>query len=157
MYFNCQKVKRSKVKVTKSRDVSPHTNAITRQWMVISTSNLVRIISTWGSTRVVYFLGQWVKQTGSRNMADIQHIKCKINGKRRQIAEIFTLIGNRGRRIERRCLNLHRKFINNRFCACAVQMLLKMARNATICSTFEVQYGIPTSTRTTETRHLGQL
>ena len=23
------------------------------------------------------------------------------------------------------CLNLHRKFINNRFCACAIQMLLK--------------------------------
>ena len=52
-----------------------------------------------------------------------------------------TLIGNRGQGIERRCLNLHRKFINNRFCACAVQMLLKMAANATVCSTFEVQYG----------------
>jgi len=31
-----------------------------------------------------------VKQTGSRNMADNQHIKCKTNnGKRRQIAEIL--------------------------------------------------------------------
>jgi len=38
------KVKRSKVKVTKSRDVSADKNAITRQCMVISTSNLVRII-----------------------------------------------------------------------------------------------------------------
>ena len=38
------KVKRSKVKVTKSRDVSADNNAITRQWMVISTSNLVGII-----------------------------------------------------------------------------------------------------------------
>ena len=28
--------------------------------------------------------------------------------------------------------NLYRKFINNRFCACAVQMLLKMAVNAAI-------------------------
>ena len=40
------KYKRSKVKVTKSRDVSADKNArpITRQFMVISTSNLVRII-----------------------------------------------------------------------------------------------------------------
>ena len=40
------KVKRSKVKVTKSRDVSAgkHANAITRQCIVISTSNLVEII-----------------------------------------------------------------------------------------------------------------
>jgi len=38
------KVKRSKVEVTKSRDVSADKNAITRQCMVISTSNLVGII-----------------------------------------------------------------------------------------------------------------
>ena len=38
------KVKRSKVKVTKSRDVSADKNTITRQCMVISTSNLVGII-----------------------------------------------------------------------------------------------------------------
>jgi len=37
------KVKRSKVKVTRSRDVSADKNAVTRQWMVISTSNLVGI------------------------------------------------------------------------------------------------------------------
>ena len=65
-----------------------------------------------------------------------------------------TLTGNRGRRIKRRCLNLHRKFINNRFCACAVQMLLKMVVNAAICSTFEVQYGKSTSVRTTAIGHL---
>jgi len=46
------KDKRSKVKVTKSRDVSANKNAITRQCMVILTSNLVGI-STWGSTRAV--------------------------------------------------------------------------------------------------------
>ena len=68
-----------------------------------------------------------------------------------------TLTGNRGRRIEQRCLNLHRKFISNRFCACAGQMLLKMAVNAAICSTFEVQYGKSTSARTTALRHLGHL
>ena len=39
------KVKRSEVKVTKSRDVSADKNVITRQWMVISTSNLAGIIN----------------------------------------------------------------------------------------------------------------
>jgi len=38
------KVKRSEVKVTKSRDVTADKNAVTRQCMVISTSNLVGII-----------------------------------------------------------------------------------------------------------------
>ena len=93
MYDNCSmsKVKgqRSKVKVTRSRNVSADKNAITWQCAVISASNLVGIIDV-GSTRVVYFLGQLVKQTGGRNMADIQHIKCKkINGKRHQIAKIL--------------------------------------------------------------------
>jgi len=99
-----------------------------------------------------------VGQTGSRNMADIQHIKCKYQRKRYKIAAILhSNIGNRGRRIERRCLNLHRKFRNNRFCACSVQMLLKMAVNATISSTFEVQCGKWTSTKTTAIGHLGYL
>jgi len=42
----CQlfKVKRSKVKVTRSRHVSANKNAVIRQWVVISTSNLVGII-----------------------------------------------------------------------------------------------------------------
>ena len=38
------KVKRSNVKVTRSRDISADKNAITRHCMVISTSNLVGII-----------------------------------------------------------------------------------------------------------------
>ena len=38
------KVKRSKVRVTKSRDVPADKNAVNRQCMVISTSNLVGII-----------------------------------------------------------------------------------------------------------------
>jgi len=41
------KVKRSKVKVTWSRDVSADKNAITRQCMHISTSNLVGVIGVW--------------------------------------------------------------------------------------------------------------
>ena len=68
-----------------------------------------------------------------------------------------TLVGNRGRGIERWCLNLHRKFKNNRFCACAVKMLLKMAVNTIKCSTFEVQYGKSTASRTTAIGHLGYL
>ena len=39
------KVKRTKVKVRKSRDVLADKNAVTRQWMVISTSNLVGIVN----------------------------------------------------------------------------------------------------------------
>jgi len=89
-------------------------------------------------------------------MADIRHIKCKKSTENVAKSQKFcTLIGNRGWRIERRCLNLYRKFINNCFCACAVQMLLKMAVNETICSTFEVQYCKSTSTRMTAIRHLG--
>ena len=74
-------------------------------------------------------------------------------------SKVGTLIGNQGRGIEWLCLNLRRKFIVNRFCACAVQILLKIAVNATIFSTFELQYGKSTSTRTTAIRHfiLGHL
>ena len=72
-----------------------------------------------------------------------------------KLPKFCTLTGNRGRRIERRCQNLHRKFINNRFCACAVQMLLTMAANATKCSTFKAQYGKSTSSGTTAIGHLG--
>jgi len=70
------KVKRSKVKVTKSRDVSADKNAINRQCMVISTSNMVRIIDV--GVDACSILSRSVSQTtGSRNMADIQYIKCK--------------------------------------------------------------------------------
>ena len=51
MHSSCSRSK-EKVKVTKSRDVSADKNAITQQWMVISTSNLVGIIDVgvdaWG-------------------------------------------------------------------------------------------------------------
>ena len=91
-------------------------------------------------------------------MADIQHkMQKKTTENVAKSLKFCTLIGNRGRRIERRCLNSHRYSINNRFCACAVQMLLKMAVNAAICSTFEVQYGKSTSTRATAIGHIGDL
>ena len=67
--------------------------------------------------------------------------------------KFFTLIGNRFRQIEQRSLNLHLKCINNRFCACAVQMLVTMAPNATKSSTSEVQYGKSTSTTTNAIKH----
>jgi len=57
------KVKRSKVKVTKSRDVSADKNTITQPLMIGSVRSYQLQtgwweLSTWGSTRVVYFLGQ---------------------------------------------------------------------------------------------------
>ena len=73
-------------------------------------------LSQWESTPVVYHLRQWAKQTGSSNMADFQHIKCKNQRKHRQIIEISHSKGNLCRGIDWWCLNLHRKFINNRFC-----------------------------------------
>ena len=83
------KVTRAKVKVTRSRDVSADKNAITRHCMHISTSNLVGIIyvGVYACDILSRSVGQ---KTGSSNMADIQHIKCKkINGKRYQIAKIL--------------------------------------------------------------------
>ena len=69
------KVKRSKVKVTRSRDVSADKNAITRQCRVISTSNLVDIIDVGVDARGI--LCRSVGQTNvNSNMADIQNIKC---------------------------------------------------------------------------------
>ena len=62
------KVKRSKVKVTRSRNVSADKNAVTRQWIVISTSNSVGIINVG-----VDACGQSVKQTGSRNMVTFRY------------------------------------------------------------------------------------
>jgi len=49
------------------------------------------------------------------------------------------------------------KFINSRFYTHthALKVLLKMAVNATKCSTFEVHYDNSTSLRTTAVRYLG--
>ena len=91
-------------------------------------------------------------------MADIHHIKFKKTTENvAKSLKFCTPLGNRSRRIERRCLNSQRMFINNRFCAYTVQMLLKMAENAAICSTCEVQYGKSTSERTTAIGNLGYL
>jgi len=58
------KIKRSKVKVTKSRDVSADKNAKTRQFMVISTSNLVGIIDVGVDTSGI--LSRSVGQTNRK-------------------------------------------------------------------------------------------
>jgi len=64
----------------------------------------------------------------------------KSKEKRRQIAEIFhsdRKLGSANRTaVSEFTPKIH---IYNRFCACAVQMLLKMAVNATKCTTFEVK------------------
>ena len=70
------KVKRSKVKATKSRNVSADKNAITRQCMVISTSNLVRIIDVGVNACGIISTSVGLANRG-RNMADIQNAKCK--------------------------------------------------------------------------------
>jgi len=140
-------------KITRSRDVSADENAVTRQWMVISTSNLVGIINV--RVGACGILSRSVGQT-NRKQKYGGHSEYKMQKWTENVARLpkfCTLTENRGRRIERRCLNLHWKFINNRFCTCAAQMLLKMAVNATICSTFEVQYGKSTSTRAPSTHH----
>ena len=82
------KIKKSKVKVTRSRDVSADKNAIIRQCMVISTSNLVGIIDVGIDACGILSRSVGLTNRG-RNMADIQNTKCKLNVKCRQIAEIL--------------------------------------------------------------------
>ena len=101
--------------------------------------------------------------SGSTSYETIPNVQSEISGDVLSTADMVVQRRDGPRRlreidddeIERRCLNLHRKFINNRFYACAVQMLLKMAVNAAICLTFEVQYGKLKSARTTAIGHLG--
>jgi len=80
---------RSKVKVTKSRDVSADKNAITRQSMVISTSNLVGIIDV--GVDACGILCRSVGQTKPEVeiWRTFKILNAKINVKRRQIAEIL--------------------------------------------------------------------
>jgi len=70
-------------------------------------------------------------------MVDIQHIECKNQQKRLQIAEISFHKWKSGQGIELRCRNFHRKLINSRFCARAVKVWLKIALNAAKSPKFE--------------------
>jgi len=126
--------------------------------MVISTSNLVGIMNERVDACGIYTF--YVSRSNKLEVKIWRTFRNIMQYSTENVAKspkFCALLGNRGRRIERWCLSLHRKFINNRFCACAVQMLLKMAVNVTICSTFEVQYGKSTSSRTTAIEHLGYL
>jgi len=80
---------RSKVKVTKSRDVSADKNAITQQCMVISTSNLVGIIDV--GVDACGILCRSVRQTKPEVeiWRTFKILNAKINVKRRQIAKIL--------------------------------------------------------------------
>ena len=82
------KVKRSEVKVTKSRDVSADKNTITRQCMVISTSNLVGIINVGVNTCGIISTSVGLTKRGEI-WRTFKIINAKINVKRRQIAEIL--------------------------------------------------------------------
>jgi len=90
-------------------------------------------------------------------MADIFFINAKINGKCRQIAEILHSNRKSGSANRTAVSKFTPEVHKYRFCACAVQMLLKMAVNAAICSTFKVEYGKSTSARTTAIGHLRYL
>ena len=122
-------VQGQKVKATRSRDVSADKNVITRQCVVISTSNLVGIIDVGVDACSILSrsVGQTNKQTNGHSAYEMQ----KSTENVAKSPKCCTLPGNQGQEIERRCLSVHRN--------CAVQMLLKTAVNATICSTFEVQ------------------
>jgi len=121
------KVKRLKIKVTRSRDVWADKNGITWQCMVISTSNLVGVIDV--EVDACGILSRSVGQTNrkykygghSGNEKKMKNEK-KSTENVAKSPKFCILMVNRSRVIERRCLNLHRKFISNRFCACAVQM-----------------------------------
>ena len=137
MQDNCSRSKGQKVKVTRSRDVSADNDAITRQWMVISTSNLVGIIDV--GVNACDILSRSVSQT-NRKLKYGGHSAYNMQKSTENVAKsqnFCTLTGHRRRGIEWRCPNLHRKFINNRLCACAVQMLLKIGVSANICSTLK--------------------
>jgi len=75
------KVKRSKVNVTRTRNVSAVKNDITRQWMVISTSNLVEIIDV--GVNACGILSRSVGQTNRiRDSAHAYTFSMVTNGKR---------------------------------------------------------------------------
>ena len=127
MNCNCSRSKGQRSR-SQGHVTSADKNAITRQCMVISTSNLVRIIDVG-----IDACGILSMSVGQANLKWKYggHSAYKMQKSTEDVAKSLkfcTLIGNLGRRIERRCLYLHRKFINNRFCACAVQMLLKNDR-----------------------------
>jgi len=100
--------------------------------MYISSSNLLEIIDV--GVDACGILSRSVGQTNRKEKYG-GHSEYKMQKSMEYVTKspkFCTLIENWGRRIEWWCLNLHRKFINHRFCVCAVQMLLKIAVSANI-------------------------
>jgi len=87
-----------KVKVTRSRDISADKNAVTRQCMVISTSNLVVIIDM--GVDACGIISRSVLSRSNKPEVEIWRtikiLNAKINVKRRQIAEILHSNGKSG-------------------------------------------------------------
>jgi len=105
---------------------------ITQERIGVGASNLVVIIDV--GVDACGMLSRSVGQT-NRKYKYGGHSAYKMQKSTQNVArspKFCALTGNLGGRIERRCLNLHRKFIDNLFYACAVQMLLKMAVNETM-------------------------
>ena len=96
---------------------------ITQERIGVGASNMVGIIDV--GVDACGILSRSVGQT-NRKYKYGGHSAYKMQKSTENVAKLpkfCILTENQGRRIEWRCLNLHRKFINNRFCACAVQML----------------------------------
>jgi len=142
-------VKWSKVKVTRSSDVSADKNDITRHWMVISTSKLGGNYRHGGhsaykmkkkSTEIV------AKSQLSISLLAVLSCSCTaflisptVTALTALSAPLRSLVvcclwfcKEIGAGIEWRRQKFYCKFTNSRFCACAVKVLLKMAENAQV-------------------------
>jgi len=101
---------------------------INQELIGVGSSNLVARLGTWPAVH-----SNCSKSKGKKSRSQ-SHVTCQQT--KRYNSAVYGI-----------------NFINNRFCACAVQILLTVAANATKCSSVEVQYGKSTSTRTTAIRH----
>jgi len=72
-----------------------------------------------------------VKGQGHKVMRPSSTKTLNISHKRHSVVEIhLSYIGNRGRRSESQCQIFDWKFLNSRFCACAVKICPKLAYSA---------------------------
>ena len=126
--------------------------SITDEWTV--TTCWIKTILFLRDRLVVHFLGQY-QQTGSRNMADFQHIKCKRKQRKTSLNHrnfaLYKEIGSRNQLVICKILP---KVINGHFCASALKMSPEIALNATNRPKFKGFNGKSTLTRTTAERRL---
>ena len=115
--------------------------------MVISTSNLMETFTVRCASRDTLYRS--VGQLDRKQKYGGHSAYPKINRKRPQIAEISCPIRKSGSRNRMWwCQNFNRKFINSRFCACAVNKWPKVALNAVKLPKFEAVNGKSWSPRT---------